>query len=98
MHPALLAGNAARDRGDILLFSLGVGSRRAAQVHFTRLHAVAGIQLVGNGDRNDAEGVDQVAEAFGLLVTAHGEHLDDGGLGAIDAVFGPALALGNPDR
>ena len=65
----------------------------ALELELLRLQEVAGIILVGNGERHDV----QFLQTFeGSALAAHRHHLQHGFLSTVVRVFGTALTLGNP--
>ena len=98
VHTTLFTGNSPGYRGHIFLLAFFVTALRRHLMQLTGLHGITGIQLIGDGHRHNTEALDMLAERLLALVTAHGQHLYDHRFSAIHAIFGPPLALRNPDR
>src|SRR5690606_30198272 len=93
-----LTGDTLRDGGDILLLAFFITAFGRLLVHLPGLHRVTGIELIGNGDRHNAQAANVVAKFLLALIATHGEHLDNDWLSAINPVFGAPFALRDPDR
>ena len=84
----LVAEDACLHVVEVVLTALLEGRVVALLLELLRLEVVAGVVLVGDGQRNDV----QLAE-----VATHGKHFENRLLGVVAGVLGTALALGYPD-
>lgn len=94
MHAPFLAHDAGSHVVEIVLLRLLVGGIVALELEFFGFQVVAGIVLVGDGERHKVH----VAEVLpSAAVAAERHHAQHRGLGVVARVFGAAFALGDPD-
>ena len=97
MNVAFIARQSFNDLVCVLAFGLLIGASPAPHFQFFGLVGIAGVVFVGNRYRHDVKTVHGFIERQPGFFPAHVEHLDDGRVGSVNAVFGAAFALSNPD-
>ena len=94
MDAALGLADAGQDAVEILAGLLHVFDAAFPDQRFAGLEDVAGLELIGNAQRHDLQGL----VGFGEVgCPAHTKHLDERLFGAVPAVLRASLALGEPD-
>ena len=96
MHATFVARNAEGNALVILARRFGVAAAAGADKQLASLGLVAGVVLVADRHRRQAQGIDHFGEW--LTLAAHMEHLEDCRIGAVITILGAAFGLGDPDR
>jgi len=97
VHASFVAGQPADDARQILLGTLAITALAFQHRQLVCFQPVAGIELVGDGDRHQADPLEQLTERRGVLAPGQGKHLQERRVRPVVAVLGSTLPLRNPD-